>query len=461
MTVISLPNSAPNTWQNVWNSLTQPSEQLNSGDKPRSRVLAALLIVFIPLALITDFFTPVLDLIQNKSVVLPDIGTFLGMVLLVAAYFFSRSRYYRVGGWLVVLVPIFPILALFTSAPTSIIPLFFLSLTVVIAGLLLSSRDTLIIGLISGVLPLLAPTIRLPNGLPSSDPNWTATMFILITTGLTVLVGRNRENNLKDLEKSQTDLAESLKDTEAARQRAERSDKVKSAFLASMSHELRTPLNGIINFTGFILDGDTGIINDEQRDLLTEVSGSGKHLLALINDVLDMSKIEAGSLTLFVDDNINLVKLLNSAISTCKRLTHENVTIFSDFDGTLPDIRADRQRVLQILLNVLSNACKFTEAGEIHIKACQEKDSILISAMDTGPGIAPEDQAMVFEAFKQTDTGLRQRGGTGLGMPISKSLVEAHGGRMWLESAPGKGSTFFVSLPIKSDKLTPYNLLPM
>ncbi|MCL4254849.1 MAG: ATP-binding protein, partial [Anaerolineae bacterium] len=114
----------------------------------------------------------------------------------------------------------------------------------------------------------------------------------------------------------------------------------------------------------------------------------------------------------------------------------------------LPLIRGDKQRIFQILLNILSNACKFIWEGEIHVRAYREKDEILISIADTGPGIAPEDQAMVFEPFKQTQTGLRQGGGTGLGMPIAKNLAEAHHGRIWLESVYGKGTTFYVALPV-------------
>lgn len=247
--------------------------------------------------------------------------------------------------------------------------------------------------------------------------------------------------------------------TQAARAQAERSDQVKSAFLASMSHELRTPLNAVINFTRFVIDGDTGPVNEQQIELLTEVVTSAKHLLNLINDVLDMSKIEAGSLNLFIEDDVNLNALVGNIVTTGRALLAGKPTrLNAEVDENLPLIRADRQRILQILLNILSNACKFTEEGDIRIKASQKDGEVLISIADTGPGIAPEDQAMVFEAFKQTTTGLRQGGGTGLGMPIAKSLAEAHGGRMWLESEFGKGATFYVALPIKSEALMPLSV---
>ena len=249
-------------------------------------------------------------------------------------------------------------------------------------------------------------------------------------------------------------LAMRVIETEEARASAERSNQVKSAFLASMSHELRTPLNAVINFTRFVLDGDTGPINDQQSELLAEVVTSGRHLLNLINDVLDMSKIEAGSLNLFIEDDVDLAGLLTGLETTSRSLLLDKpVTFRTEIAPDLPMIRADRQRILQILLNMVSNACKFTEKGEITLRAYQRDGEVLMEVTDTGPGIEPEDQAMVFEAFKQTRSGLRQGGGTGLGMPIARSLAEAHGGKMWLESEPGHGTTFFVALPLLPEVL--------
>jgi signal transduction histidine kinase/HAMP domain-containing protein len=245
-------------------------------------------------------------------------------------------------------------------------------------------------------------------------------------------------------------------EVQQARERAVQADKVKSAFLASMSHELRTPLNAVINFTKFVLNRDLGPINEQQEEVLTQVASSGRHLLGLINDVLDMSKIEAGALNLFVEDNVDLRKILDTVVLTGRGLLSDKpVDIQTDFDTDLPGIRADRQRVAQILLNIVSNACKFTEGGSIKICAHVVNSDVIISVQDTGPGIAPDDQTLVFEAFKQTSTGLRHAAGTGLGMPISKSLVEAHGGSLRLESEVGKGATFTVSLPIRSDILVP------
>jgi signal transduction histidine kinase len=250
--------------------------------------------------------------------------------------------------------------------------------------------------------------------------------------------------------------------TEKAKEEAERASLVKSAFLASMSHELRTPLNAIINFTKFVAKGSMGPVNEEQSETLYEVIDSAKHLLSLINDVLDMSKIESGSLSLFIENNVELPAILDTVIRTAKGLLAEKpVTLETDIAPDLPPLRGDRQRILQVLLNIMANACKFTEAGHIKLRARQVDDEIIFAVEDTGPGITLQDQPAVFEAFKQTETGLRQGGGTGLGMPISKNLVEAHGGRLWLESEPGKGTTFFVALPIESAILAPTLVSPV
>jgi signal transduction histidine kinase len=268
------------------------------------------------------------------------------------------------------------------------------------------------------------------------------------------------EQQLKDLSielQATTDEFElANKRVQQARDEAEKSNQAKSAFLASMSHELRTPLNAIINLTKFVIDGAMGPTTSVQQETLKEVVDSGKHLLHLINDVLDMSKIESGSLTLFVEDNVDVKAILDRVTAAGKSLlAGKTVSLKADIAADLPPIRADRQRIMQILLNIMANACKFTQSGTIELKADRKGDDIVIWIKDTGPGIAKEDHALVFEAFKQTRTGLRHGSGTGLGAPISKNLAEAHGGKFWLESELGKGSTFFVSIPVKSEKLVP------
>lgn len=261
---------------------------------------------------------------------------------------------------------------------------------------------------------------------------------------------RKRDLELSALNKT---LEQRVIETQQAREQAERSDQVKSAFLASMSHELRTPLNSIINFSKFVLKGVMGPVTRKQTEALSKVVDSSTHLLDLINDVLDISKIESGSLALFVEENVDMREILETASATSEALLMDKpVTLKLQIEEGLPQITGDKQRILQIMLNLVSNACKFTDSGAIDITARSENNCILVSIKDTGPGIPLEEQAMVFEPFKQTETGMRQGKGTGLGMPISKSLVEAHGGRLWLESTPGEGATFFVTLPLHSEQ---------
>lgn len=238
---------------------------------------------------------------------------------------------------------------------------------------------------------------------------------------------------------------------EAAREQAERADQVKSMFLASVSHELRTPLNAIINLTKFVGLGMYGTINAEQVDILRKVEARSKHLLNLINDVLDISKIETGSLELFVEENINVGDIVHQAIETAQSLLMgKPVEIVCEVQPELPPVTGDAQRIHQIILNLLSNACKFTDKGQIRVCAFQKGVEINISIRDSGPGIAAEDQQYIFEVFRQTKDGLRKGEGTGLGLPISQRLAEAHGGRVWLESTVGQGATFYIALPLDS-----------
>ena len=237
----------------------------------------------------------------------------------------------------------------------------------------------------------------------------------------------------------------------AAREQAERADQVKSMFLASVSHELRTPLNAIINLTKFVGLGMYGAVNEEQVNILRKVEARSKHLLNLINDVLDISKIETGSLELFVEENIKVSDIVRQAIETAQSLLlNKPVEIVYEIQQDLPPFTGDAQRIHQIILNLLSNACKFTDEGQIRVCAFHKDEEIIISIHDSGPGIPAQDQEYIFEAFRQTKEGLRKGEGTGLGLPISRRLAEAHGGRIWLESIMGQGATFYVALPLDS-----------
>lgn len=234
-------------------------------------------------------------------------------------------------------------------------------------------------------------------------------------------------------------------------EQAERADKVKSMFLASVSHELRTPLNAIINLTKFVALGMYGEINAEQSEMLNNVVASGKHLLNLINDVLDISKIESDSLELFVEEGLHIEDIIQPAIETANGLVLQKpITIACEIEPELPALTGDEQRIRQVVLNLLSNACKFTDEGQITLSVYRQDSEIIIAVRDTGPGIARDDHEAIFESFRQAKSGVRKAEGTGLGLPISRRLAEAHDGRLWVESALGEGATFYVALPIKS-----------
>jgi PAS domain S-box-containing protein len=231
-------------------------------------------------------------------------------------------------------------------------------------------------------------------------------------------------------------------------------DRLKSQFLANMSHELRTPLNSIIGFSRVILKGIDGAVTELQQQDLTAIYNSGQHLLGLINDVLDLAKIEAGKMELAFDE-VNLTEVISSVMSTVSGLLKDKpVRLTRTIEDDLPTVRADAIRVRQVLLNLLSNASKFTDEGEISLEASVKTGpgghpEILISVTDTGPGIAPEDQPRLFQAFSQVDDSpTRKTGGSGLGLSISQQLVQMHGGRIGVHSTVGKGSTFYFTLPI-------------
>jgi signal transduction histidine kinase/ActR/RegA family two-component response regulator len=234
-----------------------------------------------------------------------------------------------------------------------------------------------------------------------------------------------------------------------------KADQLKSQFLANMSHELRTPLNSIIGFSRVILKGIDGPITELQQQDLAAIYNSGQHLLNLINDILDLSKIEAGKMELNFEENVNIADLISSVMSTVSGLVKDKpIKLYRELASDLPGVRADPLKVRQVLLNLLANAAKFTEQGSITINArlqpgVDHQLEILISVTDTGTGISPEDRNKLFQPFSQVDaSATRKTGGSGLGLSISRHLVEMHGGRIGVESEAGKGSTFYFALPV-------------
>ncbi len=243
------------------------------------------------------------------------------------------------------------------------------------------------------------------------------------------------------------------RELESALHRAEAADRLKSAFLATMSHELRTPLNSIIGFTGLVLQELPGPLNDEQKKQLGMVRGSARHLLDLINDVLDLSKIEAGQMSVKAEP-FDLRQSLDRVLaSVTPQAEEKRLQLSTDLDGAPGTMTSDRRRVEQIVLNLLNNAIKFTDKGSVTLTARVEAapvPALKLVVADTGIGISPEDQALLFQPFSQLDTGLtRQHEGTGLGLAICRRLATLLGGNITARSEPGQGSAFTVALPLE------------
>jgi signal transduction histidine kinase len=225
----------------------------------------------------------------------------------------------------------------------------------------------------------------------------------------------------------------------------------KSQFLANMSHELRTPLNAILGYTELILDEIYGPAPEKVREVLERVTTNGRHLLGLINEVLDLSKIEAGELELAIEP-YSMAEVVHTVTTATESLAKDkNLTFNVETTPDLPTGKGDERRIAQVLLNLVGNAIKFTDDGHVRITVAAENGNFEVKVADTGPGISVADQEEIFQEFHQIDnSNTKEKGGTGLGLAIAKRIVEMHGGRIWVKSAPGKGSTFGFELPVQA-----------
>lgn len=341
-------------------------------------------------------------------------------------------------------------------------------LPIILAGSLFDLRGTLLTGLLNlGVIlsiPLLDARFTGLDILPILGLPLTATALVLVVMqhrdGLERLRRTDLETALETVRQSEQRLEQRVAERtqeleqrslelEFAIQEAQRASNVKSQFLASMSHELRTPLNSILTFSDLLMMGTFGEITPEQTEYLGKIRFSGRHLLELINDVLDISKMEAGMMKLFIEDDFHVGDEITRITASIEQmLGSKPVRLLKEIEDDLPLLTVDKRRVRQVLLNLLSNAVKFTQEGTITLRALRQADGILFAVIDTGPGIPAEQQQIIFEPFVQTETGVKHAGGTGLGLPISKRLVEAHGGKLWVESQPGQGAAFYFIVPI-------------
>jgi signal transduction histidine kinase len=289
----------------------------------------------------------------------------------------------------------------------------------------------------------------LGQAVPERGENGKVTGFVGTLTDINELKATEL-----DLERSRDLLEhrvqERTRELEAAKERAEHADRVKSTFLSTMSHELRTPLNSILGFTDVVLEGLSGPLTDEQRRHLGIVRDASVHLLGLINEVLDLSRIEAGQLRVEIG-TVDLPELLRRRVQGFEaEAARKGLALSATIDGVVGGILSDAQRVSQIVDNLLSNAVKFTEAGSVSLAARLAGDRVEVDVRDTGPGIGPEDLPLLFKPFFTHPAGARGRAheGVGLGLPISRHLAEALGGTIRVASTPGHGSTFTLTLPV-------------
>jgi signal transduction histidine kinase len=252
------------------------------------------------------------------------------------------------------------------------------------------------------------------------------------------------EERTRELQQALAELAQKGRQLEVA-------SRHKSEFLANMSHELRTPLNAIIGFSQVLQQRLFGEVNAKQEEYLDDILSSGNHLLSLINDVLDLSKVEAGQVELEVATFSLREALERGLVMVREPAMKHGVRLSLELAPGDDLVNGDERRVRQVVFNLLSNAVKFTpEGGSVVVASARVDGEVRVSVTDTGPGISPKDQERIFEEFQQTDVGVEQHEGTGLGLALSKRLVELHGGRIWVESEPGHGSRFTFTLPIEA-----------
>jgi signal transduction histidine kinase len=250
------------------------------------------------------------------------------------------------------------------------------------------------------------------------------------------------------VEERTRELGTALRELDEKSRELEAASRHKSEFLANMSHELRTPLNAIIGFTQVLDEKLFGEVNEKQEEYLEDILTSANHLLALINDILDLAKVEAGQVELEVASFSLKEALERGVVMVRERALNDGVQVALAANGGVDVVLGDERRINQVIFNLLSNAVKFTPAGgAVDVRSTQVDGEIRVSVADTGPGIAAEDYERIFEEFQQTAAGIEQREGTGLGLALSKRLVELHGGRIWVDSELGKGSTFVFTLP--------------
>jgi signal transduction histidine kinase len=450
----------------LWSSLTEPLRPIaDPYQRRRAHLLSAILLIVL---VVGGLLVIIRGVQYPQSRDDPDfLGIVVSLIILAGLYAFARRGYVRIPA--AILITITQVLfVVFPFVPRSLNELlYFAVIPVMLAALFFPVRVAVGVGMTAIVAPFIL--VQLSSEFTTYEVINTVQFLVLgIAVFATYINHTQRLEQIRSaeleaayqrvlaseaelearVEQRTIELRQAKEEAETARQRAEEADRVKSQFLASMSHELRTPLNAILTFNELVALGTFGPVNDEQVDYLQKSIQSGKHLLALINDVLDITKIQAGMMKLFIENDFNVTAEVSTVAATAEKLLKDKpVKLITDIEQDFPLLTCDKRRVRQVLLNLISNAVKFTEEGSITLSVKKAEREVLFSVLDTGPGIQPDQQQIIFEPFVQTETGIQHAGGTGLGLPISKRLVEAHGGRLWVTSAAGQGANFCFALP--------------
>ncbi|MCK6624724.1 MAG: HAMP domain-containing histidine kinase [Anaerolineae bacterium] len=380
---------------------------------------------------------------------------------------FRWATYVFVGGLVLIVLSFM----LWPQGDFSTLHVYLLLLIVAMAGLLISPQaaaQTAIFAVVVTLLaafyfygfswqtarPLIAPLLMTCG---MAVVSWVSSDHLTTAMGWALNSQERAHQRTQELFESQQELKKAyqllettnlrLKAAEAA---AVEANRLKTRFITNLSHELRTPLNAIINFSYILSKSHHGAVTPEQADYLNRIHNSGELLLQIVNDLLDLAKIEAGQMELF-KEQVDLAAVSQSVMTTISGLvTDKPIELRQEIPPALPCIIGDETRLRQVLLNLLGNAAKYTDRGSITLRAAQSDDGFVkVSVIDTGIGIRPEDFERIFEEFQQTEEAFALRKvGTGLGLPISKKFVELHGGKLWVESRPGHGAAFHFTLPV-------------
>lgn len=449
--------------------ITRPHPTIISHEEQRrSRLVAALTLgVFATVVVVAVCFS----ILRSEVAGDPEVVTlYIGAIMQIVAFILNRRGHYRTAArYMVVTATITVIVSSFFPGAYGII-LNTMVIPVLLAGFLFGPRISAIIAgltiITSSISMMLVPQNEVRYA------SYVDTLLLVTVIDIVIIafmyyqqaVERDRIGRLETanqlLRESEARLeqrvVERTKELAIALERAEQADHLKSAFLASISHELRTPLNAIINFTQFVSTGLYGEVNNRQVEALEKSTSSARHLLMLINDVLDISKIEAGRMDLEIEEVTDLYPEIEDVIAiTRTMLVGKSVELRVDIEDEMPPLNVDRRRIRQCLLNLTSNAAKFTELGYIELSAWHANGCFLFSVEDTGPGVPKPEQDVIFLPFRQLKRDAAKPAGTGLGLAITRMLVEAHGGRIWLEPSRGAGSIFYIELPTHSAATRP------